>query len=171
MGGIELGSSDKHTQNHTYPQIARNPELRGIRGGSFMPIKPRLPKDSLLELRDGGRDALRSSDHAQTRSGSGFRLRVPLRACHFSQHRLSSKTHGHEKLHTIPTNIRAKRPGQVCWASLPRLHGHLSCLHYLLQVWPVVSQMSDSRPKCSIGQRGDPTALARSICHVFTQHA
>ena len=31
-----------------------------------MPIKPRLPKDSLLELRDGGRDALRSSDHVQT---------------------------------------------------------------------------------------------------------
>ena len=66
MGGIELGSSDKHTQNHTYPRIARNPELRGIRGGSFMPIKPRLPKDSLLELRDGGRDALRRSDPVQT---------------------------------------------------------------------------------------------------------
>ena len=51
-----------------------------------MPIKPRLPKDSLLELRDGGRDALRSSDPVQTMFRldlAGFRLRVPLRTCHF----------------------------------------------------------------------------------------
>ena len=66
MGGIELGSSDKHTQNHTYPRIARNPELRGIRGGSLRQLNPAHQNDSLLELRMGGKHALRSSDPAQT---------------------------------------------------------------------------------------------------------
>ena len=66
MGGIELGSSDKHTQNHTYTRIARNPELRGIRGGSLRQLNPAHQNDSLLELRMGGKHALRSSDHVQT---------------------------------------------------------------------------------------------------------
>ena len=66
MGGIELGSSDKHTQNHTYTRIARNPELRGIRGGSLRQLNPAHQNDSLLELRMGGVMHLRSSDHAQT---------------------------------------------------------------------------------------------------------
>ena len=39
------------------------------------------------------------------------------------------------------------------------------------KVWPDGGPATGSRPTCSIGQRGDPTALARSICHVFTQHA
>ena len=39
------------------------------------------------------------------------------------------------------------------------------------EVWPDGGPATGSRPTCSVGQRGDPTALARSICPVFTQHA
>ena len=93
MGGIELGSSDKHTQNHTYPRIARNPELRGIRGGSLSQLNPAYKRLSSRVTRWGAGCTAQfrpCSDHVQTRSG--FRLRVPLRACHFLHQCLSSKT-------------------------------------------------------------------------------
>ena len=54
MGGIELGSSDKHTQNHTYPRIARNPELRGIRGGSLCQLNPAYQKTLFSSYEMGG---------------------------------------------------------------------------------------------------------------------
>ena len=54
MGGIELGSSDKHTQNHTYPRIARNPELRGIRGGSLCQLNPAYKKTLFSSYEMGG---------------------------------------------------------------------------------------------------------------------
>ena len=54
MGGIELGSSDKHKQNHTYPRIARNPELRGIRGGSLCQLNPAYQKTLFSSYEMGG---------------------------------------------------------------------------------------------------------------------
>ena len=66
MGGIELGSSDKHTQNHTYTRIARNPELRGIRGGSLRQLNPAHQNDFPSWVTMGGKHALRSSDPVQT---------------------------------------------------------------------------------------------------------
>ena len=73
MGGIELGSSDKHTQNHTYPRIARNPELRGIRGGSLCQLNPAYKKTlfSSYEMGGGMHCAVQTlfrpcSDHVQT---------------------------------------------------------------------------------------------------------
>ena len=123
MGGIELGSSDKHTQNHTYTRIARNPELRGIRGGSLRQLNPAHQNDSLLELRMGGKHALRSSDHVQTMfrldlsSDSEFRctpatflLLLPSYTNVFPQ-----RLHRCEKHDTLPTHSRAKRPILFKW--------------------------------------------------------
>ena len=116
MGGIELGSSDKHTQNHTYPRIARNPELRGIRGGSLRQLNPAHQNDSLLELRMGGKHALRSSDPVQTLfrpcsdtilgSDSEFRCALATSYTNVFLQRL----YRCEKHDTLPTYSRAKRP-------------------------------------------------------------
>ena len=99
MGGIELGSSDKHTQNHTYTRIARNPELRGIRGGSLRQLNPAHQNDFPSWVTMGGKHALRSSDHVQTMfrldlsSDSEFRCTPATSSPSFFLHQcLSSKT-------------------------------------------------------------------------------
>ena len=76
-----------------------------------MPIKPRLPKDSLLELRDGGRDALRSSDHVQTMFrldlGSDSEFRCALATSYTNV--FAQRLYRCEKHDALPINSRAKR--------------------------------------------------------------
>ena len=113
MGGIELGSSDKHTQNHTYPRIARNPELRGIRGGSLCQLNPAYQKTlfSSYEMGGGMHCAVQTmfrpcSDSIWLGSDSEFRCALATSYTNVFLQRL----HRCEKHDTLPTHSRAKRP-------------------------------------------------------------
>ena len=113
MGGIELGSSDKHTQNHTYPRIARNPELRGIRGGSLCQLNPAYKKTlfSSYEMGGGMHCAVQTmfrpcSDSIWLGSDSEFRCALATSYTNVFPQRL----YRCEKHDALPINSRAKRP-------------------------------------------------------------
>ena len=125
MGGIELGSSDKHTQNHTYPRIARNPELRGIRGGSLCQLNPAYKKTlfSSYEMGGGMHCAVQTmfrpcSDSIWLGSDSEFRCALATSYTNVFPQRL----HRCEKHDALPINSRAKRPILFKWG--PK-YGHV----------------------------------------------